>query len=184
MPRGGSKKGEHRGNAKARNETPNEIMKAAVAAPPRSAKKQGRPPGPAPTPRIVEEDVFISQVIHGIRDASDMTPKQVMLDNMHRFQNAAYQYAAMVEIAARQPDSEETRRAVRLYEAEEERNRRIASDEAYKVAPFIHPRLAAIAIKDGSDVGNDIVQLMMDEIDRKNREHPMVIEHIPQKRSA
>lgn len=184
MPRGGSKKGEHRGNAKAKNETPNAIMKAAVAAKPRTAEKQGRPPGPAPTPRIVEEDVFISQVIHGVRSAEDMTPKQVMLDNMHRFQSAAYEYAAMVQIAARQPDSEETRRAIRLYEAEEERNRRIASDEAYKVAPFIHPRLAAIAVSDNSGMGEDIVKLMLDEIDRKNREHPMVIEHIPQKRSA
>lgn len=184
MPRGGSKKGEHRGNAKAKNETPNAIMKAAVAAKPRTAEKQGRPPGPAPTPRIVEEDVFISQVIHGVRSAEDMTPKQVMLDNMHNFQNAAYQYEAMVLHLARHPDSEETRRAIRNYELEAERNRRIASDEAYKVAPFIHPRLAAIAMVGDNGTGDDIVQRMLDEIDRKNREHPMVIEHEPQKKTA
>lgn len=126
----------------------------------------------------------MSQVIHGIRSADDLTPKQVMLDNMHFFQNAAYQYEAMVVLAARQPDSEDVRRAVRAYEMEVERNRRIASDEAYKVAPFIHPRLAAIAIKGDLGHGDDLVQIMLDEIDKRNREHPMVIEHQPQKKSA
>lgn len=177
MPRGGSKRGEHRGNAKRRDETtPKAIMKRAVA-----PKRPGTPKNP---PAMVEQDVFISQVIHGIQSADDLTPKQVMIDNMHFFQKAAYQYEAMVQIAARQPDSEDVRRAVRAYELEVERNRRIASDEAYKVAPFIHPRLAAVAIKGDLGHGDDLVQMMLDEIDRKNREHPMVIEHLPQKRSA
>jgi hypothetical protein len=178
MPRGGSKKGEHRGNAKPKPDgvTPNAVLKRAVAP---------RRPGTPKTPiHKVEEDVFISQVIHGIRDASDMTPKQVMLDNMHHFQNAAYQYEAMVIMMTRQPDSEETRRAIAVYEMEVERHRRIASDEAYKVAPFVHPRLAAIAVRGDTGHGDDIVQLMLDEIDAKNREHPMVIEHLPQKKTA
>lgn len=186
MPRGGSRKGEHRGNAKARPEgatTPNGIMRAAVAAPARTPGKRGRP-DVFTTPAIIEEDVFMSQVIHGVRSADDMTPKQVMLDNMHHFQNAAYQYEAMVKMMARQPDSEETRRAILAYEAEVERHRRIASDEAYKVAPFIHPRLAAIAVRGDLGHGDDIVQIMLDEIDKKNREHPIVIEHLPQKKTA
>lgn len=179
MPRGGSRKGEHRGNAKKRQDTPNAIMKAAVAPAPR--KPAGKKNSPV---NSIEEDVFVSQVIHGIRSADDMTPKQVMLDNMHNFQNAAYQYEAMVLAMARQPDSRELREAIRAYEVEAERNRRIASDEAYKVAPFIHPRLAAIAVRGDLGHGDDIVQLMLDEIDKKNREHPMVIEHLPQKKSA
>lgn len=177
MPRGGSKKGEHRGNAK-RKDTPNAIMKTAVA----PARKPGAPKTPV---NRIEEDVFVSQVIHGIRSADDLTPKQVMLDNMHFFQNAAYQYEAMILHALRgMPDSDDTRRAIRAYELEVERNRRIASDEAYKVAPFIHPRLAAIAVRGDLGHGDDIVQLMLDEIDKRNREHPMVIEHLPQKKSA
>ena len=178
MPRGGSKKGEHRGNAKARNKTtPKAIMKRAVA-----PKRPGAPPQKR---NEIEEDVFVSQVIHGIRSADDLTPKQVMLDNMHFFQNAAYQYEAMVlHFLRNQPDSDDTRRAIRAYELEVERNRRIASDEAYKLAPFIHPRLAAIAVRGDLGHGDDIVQLMLDEIDRRNREHPMVIEHLPQKKSA
>jgi hypothetical protein len=178
MPRGGSKKGEHRGNAKPKADgSPNAIMKKAVA--PR------RPGGPKSPPiREIEESVAVSQVIHGISSADDMTPKQVMLDNMHHFQNGAYLSAAMAIHAARtMPNTEETRRIISALEADEERLRRIASDEAYKVAPFIHPRLAAIAMRTDS-VGDDIVQLMLDTIDEKNREHPMVIEHIPQKRTA
>lgn len=177
MPRGGSKKGEHRGNAK-RKDTPNAIMKAAVA----PARKPG---APKEARDKVETDVYVSQVIYGIRSADDLTPKQVMLDNMHFFQNAAYQYEAMILHTLRaQPDSDETRRAIRSFEMEVERNRRIASDEAYKVAPFIHPRLAAIQVRGDLGHGDDIVQIMLDEIDRKNREHPMVIEHQPQKKSA
>lgn len=183
MPRGGSKKGEHRGAAK-RKDTPNAIMRAAVARPP-SASKVGRRPASDAPPTVVEEDVFISQVINGIRSADDLTPKQVMLDNMHFFQNAAYQYEAMILHHLRgHADSEDTRRAIHGYEMEVERNRRIASDEAYKVAPFIHPRLAAIAVRGDLGHGDDLVQIMLDEIDKKNREHPMVIEHLPQKKSA
>lgn len=178
MPRGGSKRGEHRGNAKRRDDTtPKAIMKRAVA--------PKRPGAPKTSPAMVEQDVFISQVIHGIQSADDLTPKQVMLDNMHYFQNGAYMTAAMVRYAAAtMPDGEETRRTIRGLEMEEERLRRIASDEGYKVAPFFHPRLAAVAIKGDLGHGDDLVQMMLDEIDRKNREHPMVIEHIPQKRSA
>lgn len=176
MPRGGSKKGERRGNARKREDTPNGIMKAAVAR---------KPGAPKTSVSKIEENVFVSQVIHGIRSADDMTPKQVMLDNMHHFQNAAYQYEAMIlHFLHAQPDTEETRQAIRGYEMEVERNRRIASDEAYKVAPFIHPRLAAIAVRGDLGHGDDIVQIMLDEIDKKNREHPMVIEHLPQKKSA
>lgn len=180
MPRGGSKKGEHRGNAKARDDTtPNALMKAAVVRKPGTAKKHNTPL------RHIEEEIFIAQVIHGVESADDMTPKQVILDNMHHFQNGAYLSAAMAMHAARtMENTEETRRIIAGLEADEERLRRIASDEAYKVAPFVHARLAAIAIRGDLGHGDDIVQALFDEIDRKNREHPMVIEHVPQKRTA
>jgi hypothetical protein len=183
MPRGGSKKGEHRGNAK-RKDTPNDIMKAAVAAKPRKPGKRGRPPGLSTAPAAIERDIFISQVIHGIRDARDMSAKEIMLDNMADAQNAAYEYEAMAKFMAGQPDSEATRRAIVAYQTEARTNRRIASDEAYKVAPYLHSRRSAIALVSDLGQGDDIVQMMFDEIDRRNREHPMVIEHVPQKKTA
>jgi len=179
MGRGGSKKGEHRGNAKKRDEhdatTPKAVMDRAA-----------RPPAPGtrgPNPETVDRDLMAAQIIHGIESADDMSPKQVMLANMRHFQNAAFLTEAMLLHVARQPDSPETRIAARAYEQESERLRRIASDEAYKVAPFIHPRLAAIAAV-GNDPESDIVQAMFDEIDRRNREHPAVIEHNPHEKAG
>jgi len=179
MGKGGSKKGEHRGNARKRDErdvtTPKAVMDRAV----RPAAPGSRPP----TAPQVENDLLAAQIIHGIQSADDMSPKQVMLANMRHFQNAAFLTEAMLMHVARQPDTEETRTAARVYEQESERLRRIASDEAYKVAPFIHPRLAAIAAVGGGEE-TDIVQAMFDEIDRRNREHPPMLDVTPQKREA
>jgi hypothetical protein len=174
MPRGGSKRGEHRGNAKARDDSPNNILHRMVTqpAPPSSPRKRAK---------NVDEEIFISQVIHGVRSAEDLSPKQVMLENMHFFQNRAYEFEAQAIVKAREPDSAE---AVSALKQEVERNRRIASDEAYKVAPFIHARMAAVAVFSDGSHGDDIVQIMLDAIDAKNREHPMVIEHVPGKKAG
>lgn len=186
MPRGGSRKGEHRGNAKPRDgvETPNEVMRAAVKMI-RKPAKPGQPGPQGPSRKSIDENVLIAQVVHGRRDARDMSPKEIMLDNMHFFQNAAYMSEAMIQYLLKAaPAGEQRSRDIKALEFDVERNRRIASDEAYKVAPFIHPRLAALAIAGGGDKGRNIVQLMLEEIDKRNRESPMVIEHIPKKRTA
>lgn len=185
MPRGGSKKGEHRGNAKSRAglETPNEVMRGALRLVPRPGKprKQGMHGKPK---HSIEEDILVSQVVHGRRSAQDMTPKEIVLDNMHRFQTAAYTSQAMVEyIQKTMPASGERSKLIAQLELDEERLRRIASDEAYKVMPYVHARKMPTA-SNGESLGDSIVRTMLDEIDRLNREHPMVIEHIPQKRTA
>lgn len=186
MPRGGSKKGEHRGNAKSRTgmETPNEVMRSVVRMAARP-KTKGRGKGErSPFKTTIEEDILTSQVVHGRRSAHDMTPKEIMLDNMHHFQTAAYTSKAMAEFAMMSmPAGDERSRFISQMEAEEERMRRLASDEAYKVAPLIHARKMPTAAN-GESLGDSIVRTMLDEIDRLNREHPMVIEHIPQKRTA
>jgi hypothetical protein len=179
MPRGGSKKGEHRGNARKRDgiEKPADIMRSAV--------RNGQSPGQRGSDKaMIEEDVLMSQIVHGRLSAYDMTPKEIMLDNMHHFQQAAYISKAMSEMLLRVAPSEERSRQLRQLELDEERLRMIASDRAERVAPFIHPRLAAIVAAGGGNIGKNIVRTMLDEIDRLNREHPMVIEHQPQKRTA
>lgn len=178
MPRGGSKKGEHRGNAKPRDDgTPNGVIRAAIARPTAPGKR-------AVSVRVIEQDIMTAQVIHGVGSAYDLSMKQLMVDNAHYFQNAAYEYQAMSRyFAERLPDTEENRRAIRLYEQENERNRRMASDEARNAAPYMHPRYSAVAMMNMGD-GEDIVQMMFDEIDKRNREHPLVIEHLPQKKTA
>lgn len=185
MPRGGSKKGEHRGNAKARTgmETPNEVLRGAV----KLVRKPAKPgkPGPQNIARTtIEEDLLTSQIVHGRKSAYDLSPKEVMLDNMHHFQNGAYTSEAMIQVALRAPAGDGRTKVIVALELDAERLRRLASDEAYKVAPFIHPRLSAVAVSANAGTGESIVRTMLDEIDRLNREHPMVIEHMPQKRTA
>lgn len=133
----------------------------------------------------VDLELMAQRAIEGPpRRAADMSPREIMLDNMHFFQQAAYDFEVMAIIASRQPPAEQTSRQIAFCESEVERNRRLASDEARNVAQYIHPRLAAVKIIDDPGAGVDIVQRMLDEVDRKNREHPMVIEHIPQKKTA
>lgn len=185
MPRGGSKKGEHRGNAKPRDgmETPNEVMRGAIKLVTRPAKpgKRGRT---GPIRAAIEEDLLVSQIVHGRRSAHDMSPKEIMLDNMHKFQQMAYESEAFKLYALKSmPEGDARQKVIAQMEADEERLRRLASDEARNVAPYIHSRKIPTT-GTGETLGENIVRTMLDEIDRLNREHPMVIEHIPQKRTA
>lgn len=182
--RGGSRKGEHRGNAKPRTglETPQDVMRAAV-------KIKGTPkPGNAkPSPRAVnvEQDVLLSQIVHGIRDASDMAPKEIALENMAVFQNKAYSSKALAMFKQQaEPASESRSREIAQLEAEEIQFRRMASEEAHRVMQFVHPRFAAVMVSGSSSTGESIVRKMLDMIDERNRIQPMVIEHTPAKRTA
>jgi hypothetical protein len=132
----------------------------------------------------IEEDLLVSQVVHGRKSALDMSPKEVVLDNMHHFQNAAYTSEVMIQVMLRKEKSDERDKQITALELDVERLRRIASDEAYKVMPFIHARKMPTMGAGGESLGDNMVRLMLDEIDRLNREHPLVIEHIPQKRTA
>lgn len=166
MPRGGSKKGEHRGNAKKRvHETPNEIMHSALAAKTRKA----------PSAKVVERRVEVAHMLNGpSAEVADMTPKDVLLSNMHYWMESALSLQQAV-----QELSDDEAKFERMAEAEREiqRYRSLASEDAYKVAPFIHPRLAAVAV--GGNAGesaNDIVSALLDDIDARQRD-PRVIEH-------
>ena len=145
----------------------------------------GRSGPQGPKISVIEEDLLTSQLVHGIRSAHDMSPKEIVLDNMHHFQTAAYTSKAMAEFVQKtMPPGDARSKLIAQLELDEERLRRIASDEAYKVMPFVHPRLSAVAIHGSQQTSENIVRTMLDEIDRLNREHPMVIEHQPQKRTA
>lgn len=179
----GSRKGEHRGNARKKEGRSNTIMRDAVKRADRPGKKIGRQTGP--TAATVNLELMAARMAEGPpRRAADMGPKEIMLDNMHHFQQAAYDFAVMAAIAARQEPNEQTARQIAFAEEQENANRRMASDEARNVAQYIHPRLAAVKIIDDPGAGVDIIQRMLDEVDQKNREHPMVIEHLPTKRTA
>jgi len=188
MPRGGSKKGMPRGNAKPRDgfATPNEIMRAAVKRPRAVAEKTGKK-GPVgvniPKARTVEADVQLSQLLHGRNSVHDLMPKEIVLNNMHRFYEGALVSQAMAQLLLSQPPTKERDEQIRALEIDEERLRLRSSDEAHKVMPFMHPRLVAIhSTNSGGET--DMFQMILDEVDRIAREAPLVIEHIPQKKTA
>jgi hypothetical protein len=185
MPKGGSRKGEHRGNARKKEGRSNQIMRVAVR---RADKTRPGKFGSAPKrPKAssVDLELMAARIADGPpRRAADMTPKEIMLDNMHFFQQAAYDFEVMAMYAARGEISEETSRQIAFAEEQGKQNRLIAHGCARDVAQYLHPRLAAVKIVDDPGAGVDIVQRMLDEVDERNRNHPMVIEHISEKKTA
>lgn len=177
MPRGGSKKGEHRGNAKRRPEgaeTVGEIMRDVLAAEP--LKNHG-----SKRRRVQEVDarlVTASRLIHmHAGDVRDMTPREVMLNNMHYFMQGAFDWQKHLMDVVDQPVTIESATEIERAQKEIERFRQLASEDAYKIAPYLHPRLAAIMTSGGAgDNPADVVQMLLDDIDRRQRD-PRVIEH-------
>lgn len=175
MPRGGSRKGEHRGNAKARpthsHETPNDVMREAAQKARRRHRKGAEAAKP---PARVEERISIARLVHGpVDDIRDMTPKEVLLDNMHYAMQAAYDWQiAQVDASERlkaDPNDEDAAGMLKRAEAEIEKFRRTASDDAYRVAPFIHPRLAAMSMTTDPRGPIDIINELLNDIDTRQR---------------
>lgn len=174
MPRG-SRKGEHRGNAKERisgGEAPADVMRDAVA------KKH--PPRTVKSAQALERRLETAQRTFrpAPGDVTQMTPRDVMLDNMHYYMQGCFDWQGYLERAlSADPATEDSMKDVEAATVQIERFRRLASDDAYKVAPYIHPRLAAVVV--GGNAGEsvlDIVQALLDDIDARQRD-PRVIEH-------
>lgn len=184
----GSRKGEHRGNARKRpptHETPNDVMKEAIKS--RTTPRKRKRGEHGATTKTIEERIFIARVINGdSRNVRDMTPKEIMADSMWHFMQTAVDYEEMWRRAAMvQPPTVASLRAIEIAEREIERNRLIAKECARDVAPFIHPKLSAIALA-GENLGVssqlDVVEALMDEIDKRSRQQPLVLEHAPRKK--
>lgn len=192
MPRGGSKKGERRGGAKKRGDFATRFKPG--------HKSPGRPKGATDLAR--RHDPEVSRILNhrtmspAQREQQMETyflvtgqrlrmPREVMLDAMRYFENTAIEYHDVLQqnlnLAGAEPD--ETRR--QIYEqhvvAAEGRmrdNLALAVDVAYKVAPFVHPRLAAVVTNPGSDAKNpmNVLALLMQEIDEAGKP-PRFIDH-------
>lgn len=166
----GSKKGEHRGNARKRqHETPNDVMRDGVRRPPTRGSRN--------VPSI-EDRIEVARTLHGNSgQVRDMHPREVMLDNMHYSMQAAYDWQDWVMKAAAEPLTPATLAKIARAEREIERYRAMASEDAFKVAPYIHPRLSAMAV--GGNAGKsdvDIIQALLEDIDARQRD-PKLIEH-------
>lgn len=182
---GGSRKGEHRGNARKRaagapkkprapatrrptHETPNDVMRQAARA---------RDNGQHLQTRTVEKRIEIARIISG-DDGSvqNLTPKEVMLENMWYFQQAARDWQSMlIRLASDPAPTDEVNAAILRAEQEVERHRLMASNEAFRVAQFIHPRLAAVRVLDDPHAKTEesLTHMLLDEVDADWRNHEM-----------
>lgn len=174
MPRGGSRKGERRGNARKKDtilQTPAEIMEEAVA-----LRAGGPNGGRGPDRKAVERRLAVAQVIFGNDDTDDMTPKDMMLENARYLMKAVRAYEAMLSSLLAQPEqTDDTRRDILHCEREIERLRDKATDHAYRVSPLMHPRLAAVQVRgDQGATPGDVLDALFDDIDDKYRASPII----------
>lgn len=174
----GSKKGEHRGNARKRpdkpgmytHETPGEIMRKAV-------RKHRDPP-------FIERKIRVSKIILGeTGNVEDITPKEAMLLGMQHNLQAFFDWKEMLTSLADQPPTPETTLAVERCEREMERLLDKVRDHARDVAPFIHPKLQAThhsgLAGEGSASQIDILKMLFDEVNERETSAPIPIEHKP-----
>jgi hypothetical protein len=187
MPRGGSKKGEHRGEIK------REAKSAGIPGPKR---KRGNPIGRVPgtmTRRTKNRLRLISKEL-GLAELSGMMPKDMLLAVSRIFFKMAMDDQKAIATASEpkpvdnqqvltpeeeNPDGRDELELVGAFE----RHLVLAADTAYKAANFYHPRLEAIAVAGNSDQSpGDVLRGLLAEIDgdsRKEREQIKQIEHEP-----
>jgi hypothetical protein len=183
----GSRKGEHRGNAKKRTvddrtslspKTPHELMTDAVQ---REGKGRGKRGIDKST---IDRQIQIHRTIHGTSGSVlDMTPREVMLAAMHHNMQVAVDWKAELVKLVQEPEPDQA--VLNEVEANVSLHLDKAAAHAAQVAPFIHPRFSAIAhLGDGDEKPESVLQKLLDEVDNLQRSEPMLIEHVPKQRTA
>ncbi len=180
----GSRKGERRGGAK-----PGHIRKSAVPTSPIAAakRKAGRPPGARNKPKLMAVDPEVAHLLNKhisvatkerelemyftVVGRRDRLPKEVLLSAMRYFEETAIEYSQVLRAnlesaaAAKGPDAQALlNAAISAAEAQVDKYVAMAADVAFKAAPFVHPRLAAVITNPGGDkaAGTLLEQLMRD----------------------
>lgn len=168
----GSRKGEHRGGAK-----PGHVA-TTVASPAGKVKKQRKAPR---APKRSEEYYReITRVISGEDMRKDIEPRDVMLEAMRYFHAEAMEERSMkaqlLAQAARLPPDDPRWVTVNQMlgdcQSRIERMHIVATDTAFKVAPYTHAKLSSIEIT-GPDKGPvNIIHTLLDDIHKANRGRP------------
>lgn len=179
MPRGGSKKGEHRGQAKREAKLGTGF-----------GRKKGSPKVPGSGKRKGSQHLttidYNAEVLRTISmeidPVRDITPKEVMLLNMRKLMEKHLQYEQAAMRAASVPLTEDSARQYAFYDREADRLLILATDIAYKAAPYLHPRLAAVMVTDPGDRSGEplsVMRALLDDVDRMARERGKLIDHDP-----
>lgn len=180
MPRGGSKKGEHRGAARREAMAAGTVPKANPTSQPR---KIGRPANGKNRKTLTKLRLMAREFQSA--ELMGLMPKTVLLECMRMFLQIAMDEATAVNTLVLRDDKGDKAEIV-LLRASYERHLILAADMAYKAASYYHPRLQALAVTGhGSDQSpGDVLRAMLDEIDDESRAERVAamktIEHAPQ----
>lgn len=187
----GSRKGERRGGAR-----PGHIRKSAKPAipdPAAAVKRRGRPPGaknkakaridPEVLSILSKRGVSIAdrerevEMYFTITGRRERLPKDVLLNAMRYFEESAIEYSevlrANLDLASRATglDAQATMAAaVAAAEAQVDKYVSMAADVAFKAAPFVHPRLAALLTNPGGDKSaGTLFEMLMRDLDEAGK---------------
>jgi hypothetical protein len=166
MPRGGSKRGERRGAAKreANRSVPTKVKRR------RGERGSGR--------RTVEIENEIMRIVRPVESiSSHLLPKEQMLDAMRKCVTRMMYWEEIEQEAMAPPITDKSLKVAKYAEEEAWKWMLRATDISFKAAPYIHPRLAALAmVPSDTDNPRGIVQAMLDEIDRRSRDAKMIVD--------
>jgi hypothetical protein len=134
-------------------------------------------------PAVIERRIQISRLIAGYSGAvEDTTPKEALLLGMWHNLKAYRDWLDFIEEMSQLEPTPEITAAVAHGEQEAERLLDKMGEFAFKVAGYIHPKLQATTIV-GSAGANPvtIMELLLQELDERERNTPIPIEHKPNK---
>lgn len=192
----GSRKGERRGGAK-----PGRFRKTPNI--PKAPGKRGRPKN---SPNKSKFDpvlgVILNKKVPVLQKEQELEmyfmvvgkrmrlPKEVMLDAMRYFEETAIDWGQVVHANMMKSAAARTPKEIAIYEAAaaaaEMRMREyllMTVDVAYKAAPFLHPRLAALITNPGSgDSPLNAIAALFKDLDEAGQT-PRFIDHDPNERA-
>jgi hypothetical protein len=198
----GSRKGERRGGAR-----PGHVRKTAKPPAPdaaQSKRKAGRPFGSKTKPKhVIDPEVLLIlnrrtslesrqrevEMYFMVTGKRERLPKDVLLSAMRYFEESAIEYSqvlrANLEEAAK-ADTPEAQAllsaAVAAAEGQVDKYVSMAADVAFKAAPFVHPRLAALMTNPGGDrSAGSLLDLLMRDLDEAGKP-ARYIDHDPNPR--
>lgn len=177
----GSRKGENRGGARRKGKPPGPHEPRFDPTTGTIKPKTGRPTG---RKNLItgEREREMIEIITGQRD---LMPKDVQLTVMRTIFGLAMEYQQIMKMALRRvPESDRQRQQIDIDVAAAERQMvnymMLSSQVARDAAPFIHPRLAALAVTTDRNTEGDLFDLLLQEIDQTPR--LKAIEHVPTKK--
>lgn len=188
---GGSKKGEHRGNARKRPEAPGGV-KIKRKHEKRTHETVGEILDDAMSREghnrlemcVIERRIRVARIIHGQSTAiEDVTPKEALMLGMRHNLQAYWDWIGMIEQWSALEPTPELNRDIEMAEHEAERLLDKMGEFAFKVAPFVHPKYQAQNITHNIPGMNPlaVIQELFDEVDARERAKPIPIEYKPQR---